>query len=152
MFTENLKYRNEVHEASPDERESRLFITMKSICRLNCCWLKFISSRRRKPRRKRTRTRGRGRRRRSQSLSPGDAGGGASCPPLQLLQAEPLVLLVPGGSPGALSGVDGVDEVHVVFVRLVERPGGRDITLFFKPKFMIQLQDTNHFKKSPTNQ
>lgn len=53
-----------------------------------------------------------------------DTGGGPPCSVLQLLQSELLVVWVDHSLPGFLQSVDGVDEVQVVFVRLLEQPGG----------------------------
>lgn len=56
--------------------------------------------------------------------SHGDSGGGAPCSVDQLLQAVHLMLQVGHSPPGFLDRVEGVNEVQVVFVRLLEQPGG----------------------------
>lgn len=53
-----------------------------------------------------------------------DTRGGAPCSVVQLLQSVRLMLWVVHSLPGSLNRVDGINEVQVVFVRLLEQPGG----------------------------
>lgn len=54
--------------------------------------------------------------------SHGDTGGGPSCSVVQLLQGVHLMLWVGHSLPHFLDRVDGVNEIHVVFVWLLEQP------------------------------